>query len=150
LIGFTNLGEIDSHLAAFEKSLEGESTEVKLADHMLVLMVRGLFNNLQFPYAQFPCCDLSGEQMYDPFWEAVGRLERCGLRVMALICDGLAANRKLFRLHDPSAHVGDVYKVKNPYCLDRHVFFMSDPPHLMKTVRNAWSSSKRKLWVSLR
>lgn len=87
--------------------------------------------------------------MYDPLWEAVERLERCGFRVMALICDGLAANRRLFRLHDPKASPKNTYKVINPYSDDgRHIYFQSDPPHLIKTTRNAWASSKRKLWVS--
>ena len=59
---------------------------------MLLFIVRGLFNPLEFPYAQFPCNKLSGDQIYEPLWEAVGRLERCGLRVMALVCDGPTAN----------------------------------------------------------
>ena len=117
------------------KTIEGKQVEEKLADHMLVLMVKGLFTTLD-PYVQFPCCGLSGDQMYDPFWEAVGRLERYGFRV-------------LFRLHDPSPHPGEVYRVPNTYSDDRHVYFPSDPPHLIKTVRNAWSSCKRKLWISL-
>lgn len=149
MIGFTNIGDVNNHIAAFEQSLGKEQAEDKLADSMLVYMVRGLFSTLEFAYAQFPCCELSGEQMYAPFWEAVGRLERCGFYVMALICDGLAANRRLFRLHDRSSRPEEVYKVVNPYSEGRHIYFLSDPPHLMKTVRNAWSSKKRKLWVSL-
>ena len=87
--------------------------------------------------------------MYDPFWEAVGRLERCGFKVMALVCDALAANRRLFRLHNPDAPAVEVYKVANPYASDgRFLYFFSDPPHLIKTVRNAWASNKRSLWVS--
>lgn len=121
LTGFTNIGDVNSHLVAFEKSLEGEKVEDVVADHMLVFMVRGLFSSLQFPYVQFPCTDLSGDHMYAPFWQAVGRLEQCGFRVMALVCDGLAANRRLFRLHDPKARPGDVYKVVNPYCESRQV-----------------------------
>lgn len=70
--------------------------------YLIPMQVRGLFSPLQFAYAQFPCTDLSGEQMYDPFWEAVGRLEMCGFRVMALVSDGLSANRRLFRLHGTS------------------------------------------------
>ena len=27
------------------------------------------------------------------------------------------------------------------------VYFLSDPPHLLKTTRNAWNSKKRNLWV---
>jgi hypothetical protein len=151
MIGFTNIGEVNSHLAAFEREVEGDYTGEKLADHMLVLMVRGLFSTLQFPYAQFPCTDLSGEQMYEPFWEAVGRIERCGFKVMALVCDGLAANRRLFMLHKHTLVKEDVYRVVNPYSTEgvrKYIYFLSDPPHLIKTVRNAWSSAKRKLWVS--
>ena len=143
LTGFTNIGDMHS------QALEGEKVENVVADHMLVFMVRGLFSSLQFPYAQFPCTDLCGDHMFAPFWEAVGRLEQCGFRVMALVCDGLSANRRLFRLHSPKARAGDVYKVANPYCDDRQIYFISDPPHLIKTVRNAWSNEKRKLWVSL-
>ena len=45
--------------------------EEGLSNSMLVLLVRGLFSNLSFPYLQFPCTALSGEQMYDPVWEAI-------------------------------------------------------------------------------
>ncbi len=146
MVGFTDIGDINNHLLSFENSLEAAEAEVPIADSMLVMMVKGLFSRLQFPYVQFPCNELSGEQMYDPFWEAVERLERCGFRVMALVCDGLAANRRLFRLHSQTDSL--VYKVPNPYATDdRQLYFLSDPPHLVKTVRNAWASSKRTLWV---
>ena len=69
----------------------------------------------------------------------------------ALCCDGLSANRKFFRLHDERSTKA-VYKVVNPYAHNgekRNIFFLSDPPHLMKTVRNAWANNKRKLWVCI-
>ena len=122
--------------------------EEPLAQSMLVIMVCGLFSRLEYPYAQFPCNELSGGQLYEPVWEAVGHLERCGFQVMALVCDGLAANRRLFRLHAPDSPASEVYKVPNPYSTDG-LFFLSDPPHLIKTVRNAWSSNKWNLWVSV-
>ena len=59
---------------------------------MLVLLVKGLFSKLSFPYTQFSCTSICGDQMYDIFWEAVSRLELMGFRVMALTCDGLSAN----------------------------------------------------------
>jgi len=41
-----------------------------------------------------------------------------------------------------------IYKVKNPYANDgRDLYFICDPPHLIKSVRNAWANSKRLLWV---
>jgi hypothetical protein len=86
--------------------------------------------------------------MYHPFWESVKRLERCGFKVMALTCDGLAANRLLYKLHSPRKKEL-TYSVLNPYASpSRQLYFFSDPPHLMKTVRNAWANSKRKLEVS--
>lgn len=149
LIGFTNLGEINRHLAAYESQVAGDRVETEVLAHsMLVIMVRGLFSKLTFPYAQFPCSALSGtntcicmymcmcvcvfqytlynstctctymymlvryksvihnavhhagDQMFDPMWEAVCRLERLGLKVLGVCCDGLAANRSLFNLHN--------------------------------------------------
>lgn len=29
----------------------------------------------------------------------------------------------------------------------RFIYFFSDPPHLIKTVRNCWASPQRSLWV---
>ena len=88
-----------------------------------------------------------GDQLYDPLWESVSRLERLGFKVMGLVCDGLTANRRLFKLHVPEEK-GLVYTVPNPYTSEmRPFFFFSDPPHLIKTVRNAWANSRRNLEV---
>ena len=78
------------HLVAFAQS-EGQ-IEDGLANSTPVLLVQGLLT----PYV------------------AVGRLERCRFYVVALICDGLASNRRLFQLHDQSTH-REVNKVPNPY-----------------------------------
>ncbi len=55
----------------------------------MVFVVRGLFNSLEFLYAQFPCAEVSGELLYDPFWEAVQRVENCGLKVHYVSIVGL-------------------------------------------------------------
>ena len=81
LVGFANLGETNNHLVQLESALTDGNTAPSQAKTMVVFMVRGLFTKLQFPYAQFPCCALKGDYLYDPFWEAVGRVENCGLKV---------------------------------------------------------------------
>ncbi len=130
---------INDHLLKFEQSLEKEDTQEPLANSMLVLMVRGLFSRLQFPYAQFPCTSISGDQFYDIIWEAVCHLERCGFKVLACTCDGLSSNRRFMKLHHMKGYVS--HKVLNPYSADgRFLFFISDPPHLIKTVRNCWAN----------
>lgn len=78
-------------------------------------------------------------------WDAIARLERCGFKVLAVTCDGASPNRRLFKLHRSGK--GVTYKVPNPYTSEaRFVYFISDPPHLLKTTRNCWASKKRHLW----
>ena len=116
LIGFVNLGEINSYLLQFEQQLEGRTSEHEpLANSMVVFMVRGLFTRLQFPYAQFPSISIKGDLLFDPFWEAVSRLERCDLKVLALICDGASVNRRLFKLHQTGKEV--VHEVINQFSM---------------------------------
>lgn len=57
--GFVNLGEIQSHLTAYEHSLD-KSEIPSVANSMLVILVRGLCSKLNFPYTQFPCRSLRG------------------------------------------------------------------------------------------
>lgn len=148
ILGFTDIGDLNNHLLEYERTLEKEEEKEEVAKSMMVIMVRGLFCKLQFAYAQFPCASVCGYHMYDIFWEAVERLERCGFRVIACTCDGLSANRSFFKLHGKKDKA--VYKTLNPYAEEkRYIFFLSDPPHLMKTTRNCWASSKRLMWVRM-
>ena len=79
VIGFVNLGDINSHLLAFEESLSHKSAPTpSLATTMMVFMVQGLLSSL---YVQFPCHKLTGQLLFNPFWEAIFRLERLGLKV---------------------------------------------------------------------
>lgn len=82
LTGFVDIGDINSHLLAFERSIDqGTSSEETLATTMMVFMVQGLFSALSFAYVQFPCHSITGGLLFDPFWEAIYRLERLGLKV---------------------------------------------------------------------
>ena len=77
LVGFVNLGDINSHLLEFERSLSSKSsTADTLATTMMVFMVQGLLSDLSFPYVQFPCHKVTGLLLFDPVWEAVFWLER--------------------------------------------------------------------------
>lgn len=172
IIGYTNISDIVTHLNEFESQVDAADDEGneqspeshKLAKTMMVFMVRGLFSSLQFPYAQFACADITGEMLYDPFWEAVRRIEACGLKVATFHCnslvlifsyctqvlgatlDGCSVNRRLIKVHNPNEDV--VHKVANPFSQDkRSLYFFADPPHLIKTVRNCWNSKCRSMWV---
>lgn len=55
--------------------------------------------------------------------------------------DGGAPNRSLIKFHQPCYAGSLVYKVPNPYSSDsRFLYFISDPPHLVKTMQNCFMS----------
>ena len=149
LLGFTDLGDVNNLLMEFERSLTSDAPSGSLSKSMLVFMVRGLFTHLQFAYAQFACSSVSGDQLFTPFWEGVWRLERCGFMVVVATADGAAPNCTFMRIHCPVGSESFPYKVLNPFASEeRYIHFISDSPHLLKTVRNCWASKKRHLWVS--
>ena len=71
-----------------------------MATHVLVLMVRGLFTRLNFPYAHFATDGISGDLLSPIVWEAVRQVEAIGLNVVFTAADGASPNRKFFRLHN--------------------------------------------------
>ena len=139
IIGFTNLGDINDQLLQIEQG--GEQPTV--AKHVLVLMVRGIMFKLEFPLAHFGTRDAAGDILFPIVWEAIRHLEARELKVLCITADGASPNRKLFRMHcskkDPETFF---YKTRNIYSPDnRWLYFVSDAPHLMMTVRNCWSHS---------
>ena len=199
-IGFCNMGDINNYLLEVERSVAEDSTKPDIAKSMPVFMVCGLFTPMEFPYAQFATKDLTGELIFDPFWNVIFHLEMMGLKVISATADGASPNRSFFKMNLPatckvppkqsttksapssstsassssssplpssstsalgstsSASVSASssailsafdYKCKNPFASeDRYIYFFSDPPHLLKTIRNCMASSNRHLWVS--
>ena len=133
LLGFVKMGDVNDHLSKFEENASSDIPKPNLASHVLTFMVSGILSNLEFPYVSFPCSSISGDQLYSLVWGCVRRLEACGFKVIAFTCDGASANRKFLKLH--KSLKGSPYKTKNPYANEDHpIFFISDPPHLIKTV----------------
>lgn len=152
LVGFTNIGDINDQLDKMEQQLDVcRKSHSNIGTHMLLFMVRGMFTTLEFPYAHFATRGISADSLFPIVWEAVQRLESCGMTVIAFCCDGASANRKFYKMHGTSS--GLTYKTSNPFCEGREIFFICDVPHLIKTTRNCWANSfankhSRALWVS--
>ena len=145
LIGFEDLGDINNHIAWFERQAESEHPLPRpVAKCMLTFMVRGLFTSIKFVYAQFPTTSAKGCNIFVLVWKAIERLTRLGFQVLAIVCDGAKNNRRMFNLHSTDSEL--CYKTQNIYSKSKHpIFFICDPPHLMKTARNCFS--RGKLWV---
>ncbi|XP_035662524.1 uncharacterized protein LOC118406544 [Branchiostoma floridae] len=152
LVGFTDLGGVNNELKAFEKRCQAEQhgteEEPDLATHVLAFMVRGIFINLQFVFAYFPCLGFSSDQLYPAVWQANAILDQMGFHVRAFVSDGASPNRRFYKVHEDDQRL--VYWTWNPYRPGEKMYFMSDVPHLMKTTRNnmensGWHSKTRNL-----
>lgn len=75
------------------------------------------------------------------------------MQVILFVCDGAKPNRKFLKSLGRESEMKNrvVYKTINRFCRERYIYFMSDVPHLIKTTRNCWYSSKsggaRYMWV---
>ena len=93
LIEFVDLGDADVNFANLKDQKE-------LASHVLVFMIKSVVNPLSYSFATFATHTLVASQIYTIFWEAVAILEiTCGLKVIAVVCDGASSNRKFFKMH---------------------------------------------------
>ena len=142
IIGYIDLGCVNNELLKFESSvrvmrLKHQGLYFLLPNTCLCLWsVEYLLTN--FPFAQFPTQSLSSDQLFPIVWEAVEKLEAADFKVIAFVCDGASQNRKIFRMHSSDS----IFKTNNPYAGEPSpIYFFSDAPHLIKTVRNCWANS---------
>ena len=73
-----DVGDFNNQITELENECSSDDSgrRESVATHVLVvLMVRGIFTKLEFPYAHFLTKDLTGEQIFSIVWEAIERLE---------------------------------------------------------------------------
>ena len=84
LTRFLDLGNVTTHLIDYERQSQ-ENSEIlpqrKLAKTIVVLMVRGLFTDIKFPYVTFPAASPKGCDLFPLLWDAIERLTRLDFRV---------------------------------------------------------------------
>lgn len=119
LVGFVDLGS-DS------------SIQKNLATHVLQFYFKSIFTNFQFPCAYFLTRGISALNLNQLFWQGVGLLQGFGFTTILSCCDGAAENRAFMMMNGVSE---DNSQTNNPFSR-LPLFFMSDPPHLIKKLRN--------------
>ena len=149
LIGFTDLGDPDLNFATLDNCDD-------LATHTLVFMARGICTKLKYCMSYFATVNVTSYQLFSLFWEAVFILElKCNLWVVAVTADGASANRAMFRMHyllgEDYSDKTLTYRTINLYAKYRFIYFISDAPHLVKTLRNylfhsGFGKSSRHMW----
>ena len=147
LVGYSDLGKVNNLLSDYEQKLTtSQGNPRPIGKCMLMFMVRGLFTNLKFPYVQFSANSTKGADIFPLVRQAIKHLTRLGLYVATITCDGASDNRRMFAMFNDKATLS--YKTTNVFStIQNEVFFIADPPHLMKTIQNCFG--RGKLWVCL-
>ena len=111
-----------------------------LATHVLQFFFRSTFFNFDFPCAFFLTRNTTSTQLNRLLWLGVSMLHIYGFDVIISCCDGASSNRSFIEMN-----TGDSCKCSchNPFT-GKPIFFFSDPPHLIKKLRNNLYSSGHK------
>ena len=150
LVGFVDLDKTGNQLIDLENTLNDESR--KLAKYVLLIMVRGACTDFRFPLASYATDGITSDLLYSVIWPAIEAVEVVAdLKIIYITCDGASPNRRFFEIHGDNNGNSITYYTVNPFDPDRKIYFVSDPPHLVKTARNCFANSDshrltRKLW----
>ena len=145
LVGFTEIGSINEELEEFERKVKGKTTK-QLATHVFCIMARGLLMHMNYPIGYYYCHGFTSNQIFPVIWEGVRIMEMSGFCVRAFVSDGAAPNRRFYQLHRLQDDVnvsadGVVFWAWNRYAKHRKIYFICDPLHLIKTLRNNLENS---------
>jgi hypothetical protein len=122
LIGFTDIHEENGTNNPLDK----------LATHVLQFFYRSLFFKFDFPCAYFLTQGATAVQLNRMFWFGISLLHSFGFDVLLVCCDGASSNRTFYTMNTNNPLHSECL---NPFS-NYPIFFMSDPPHLMKKLRN--------------
>ena len=135
LVGFTDLCEDE-----FAKA-NGQATTAngkdKLATHVLQFFFRSVFFKFDYPCAFFLTKNLTSLQLNRLFWLGISMLHSFGFEVLVSCCDGASCNRSFVLMNVTNDNKS---YCQNPFS-GMPLFFFSDPPHLIKKLRNNIHSS---------
>lgn len=153
LIGYTRIAGVEEELQQMQAEIEGKTYKPPLAKKVLVYLAQGITSTVKDVVAIYSTDDLSAGQLYSRTWEVIYHLEDAGIKVLTLTCDGAPINRKFIFMHESQdKSCAYTYVTKNLASgTGRPLYFIIDPPHLVKTIRNALANSSahrksRDLW----
>ncbi|CAK1602845.1 unnamed protein product [Parnassius mnemosyne] len=120
----------------------GKSKQIKLADHALVFMIRGIQKNYKQPVAYtFSSGSTSTAELATLIKEVIRKLHGVGLRVLATVCD--QGTNNVSSINSLIKETKGKYFLKNEELYrdtfevdDKEVISLYDLPHLIKGIRN--------------
>lgn len=125
----------------------------EISKYIIVVMVRGLAIDLEYPFAHFTTCGITADTLFSMLWKAVEILE-VDLRwnCMLITSDGASPNRRFSRLHANRGNHNDSIINRALYILStnqRYIYFVSNMPHLIKMTRKMLKDGKDISWLQI-
>ncbi|XP_025107337.1 uncharacterized protein LOC112572044 [Pomacea canaliculata] len=114
------------------EDLGSDSRTHLIANHATMFMLRGLISSWKQPVGYFLSSGpMPSERQFDLIKECVNKVQGAGLKVKVIIADQGANNRKTF---EKQFNISE----SHPFLLHNNgkIFFMYDPPHLLKNICN--------------
>ncbi|KAK3918324.1 Transposable element P transposase [Frankliniella fusca] len=145
LMGYVKLSAVERDVQELQNYLDKvETKDPEQASKVLSFMVKGICNGFKEVFASFSMGSLKKEKLYSLTWKVISMLERSGIQVIAMTSDGNAVNRGFYKMNTPihATKSGIVYDTINKAAPSRPLFFLSDLPHLIKTIRNNFYNSR--------
>jgi hypothetical protein len=139
LIGFTDLCSDKSDTPDGNTTMS--SVRESLATHVLQFFFKSIF---QFPCAYFLTNGISAHNLNRTFWQGVSLLHSFDFKVLLSCCDGASENRAFMAMNGCTDTESQTINPFSKFPL----FFMSDPPHLIKKLRNNIYNSGYKEYSS--
>ena len=124
LVGFTDIKD--------DSSETDPSVTSEIATHILQFFFRSTFFKFDFPCAYFLTKGVTSIQINRLFWLGVSILHSYNFEVILACCDGASPNRSFVTMNTTNKTHSKGFNPFSGY----PIFFFSDPPHLMKKLRN--------------
>ena len=131
-----------------------EALKAKQATHALVFQVTTLSAaKFRFVCGIHPVASLTSVVLEQLFWETVKNLYlMCCITIVVAVSDGAGCNRLFQKAATSDYKKGSANTFEQEWCwnyihddLNAKIFFISDPSHLVKKVRNRWWKSNARL-----
>lgn len=113
------------------------TTQVKVAKDALVFLIVG--TNFKIPMAYYLLNGLDAIDRAALTLEVTKRIEETGVNVISLTADGLVSNLVVAEILGANFHENKPY-FSSPTHSEQKIYIIFDPPHMLKLVRNHFSS----------
>ncbi|XP_035233510.1 uncharacterized protein LOC118205330 [Stegodyphus dumicola] len=105
-----------------------------------VFMITSVFSSYKDVVSIVPVNGLQANELQDMIQQILIALENIGFKVVCLISDNNAVNKRAFELMTPNKTLQPY--IKHPLDDSRLLFFLFDTVHMLKSVRNNWCNKK--------